>query len=142
MAEATAQQSEMPKQGEFCWTEIAVGNLEACKNFYQNVFGWSLKQSDATGETMQYLEYSVGENYPMGGIYEMTEEICGGTPPPPHFMTYISVDNVDETTAKVESLGGKIVKQPENIPNVGRFSIIQDPTGANVALLTLQSTGV
>ena len=140
---ATAPEMTMPQHGQFCWTEIATNNLEACKSFYSNVFGWELKGSKATGEEIEYQEFSATEGgYPMGGMYQLTPEMCGGNePPPPHLMNYISVDDVDESTSKAFDLGGKIVSPPMDIPNVGRFAIIQDPTGATVALITLKEGG-
>lgn len=139
MSENAVEQSmEMPKHGEFCWTEIVSSDLSACKNFYQNVFGWEFKQSTATGEDFEYLEFNLPNVYPMGGLFVMTPEMCGGeTPPPPHFMSYIAVDNVDETASKAVELGGKLVVPPTDIPNVGRFCMIEDPTGAAFSALTL-----
>lgn len=138
---ATAEQMMMPKHGEFCWTEIATNNLEACKSFYANVFGWEMKQSTATGEEMEYQEFSTPNAYPMGGMYEINEKMCGENMPPPHFLSYVSVDNVDESASKAFDLGGTIIAPPTDIPNVGRFSLIQDPTGAKIALITLTQGG-
>jgi len=56
-------------------------------------------------------------------------------------MVYIAVDDVDASVAKVEELGGKIHRPPTDIPGVGRFSIIADPTGAVLSLITLKMTG-
>ncbi len=139
MAEATAQEMTMPKNGEFCWTEIVTNDLETCKSFYTNVFGWELQQSKATGEDFEYLEYNNPNSYPMGGIFKMTSEMCGGGEvPPPHFMNYIHVDNVDDFASKAFELGGKIVSPPMDIPNVGRFAVIQDPTGGTFSLISLK----
>jgi predicted enzyme related to lactoylglutathione lyase len=143
MAEAMALEMAMPKNGEFCWTEIATDKLEACKSFYSKVFGWEMKESKATGEDFVYQEFSATPKaYPMGGMYQLSAEMCGGNElPPPHFINYISVENVDESASKVFDLGGKIVAPPMDIPNVGRFAIIQDPTGGTVALVTLKEGG-
>ena len=40
---------------------------------------------------------------------------------------------MDENAKLAEQLGGTIVKPPMDIPNTGRFAIIQDPTGAMFA---------
>jgi uncharacterized protein len=139
MAEAAAPEMTMPKHGEFCWTEIISNDLAACKNFYTNVFGWEFNQSTAIGEDFEYLEYNNPNSYPMGGLFKMTPEMCGVEEiPPPHFMNYIYVNNVDELANKAADLGGKIVSPPADIPNVGRFAMIQDPTGAMFAILTLK----
>lgn len=62
----------------------------------------------------------------------MTPGMFGeGVPiPPPHFMTYVAVDNVDENAKLAGELGGTVVKEPDDIPNTGRFAILMDPTGA------------
>jgi hypothetical protein len=141
---ATEQVLEMPKHGEFCWTEIISNeNLDACKTFYTNVFNWELKQSKATGEDFEYLEYNIPGGYPMGGLFKMTQEMCGEQEiPPPHFMNYIAVDDVDATASKAFDLGGTIVAPPTDIPNVGRFAMIQDPTGAHFSIIKLNEGGM
>lgn len=130
-----------PSHGEFCWTEIASTNAAKCKEFYSNVFGWTFKDSDATEGAFAYHEFLTGGDYPAGGLYEITPEMCGeGEPlPPPHLMTYIGVDDVDENARLAVELGGTVIKQPMDIPNTGRFAIIQDPTGAIFATFKMQS---
>src|ERR1051325_10615147 len=104
--------------------------------FYSNVFGWTFKKGDAGG--MQYNEFSTGGDFPAGGLYQMDPAWFGGSTPPPHFMIYVMVDDVDEATKKAVELGGTVTREPMNIPNVGRFSIIQDPTGADIASFKYQ----
>ena len=123
-----------PSHGSFCWTEIASTDAAKCKEFYTNVFGWQFQDSKATDGEFAYHEFSTGGGYPAGGLYEISPEICGeGQLPPPHLLTYIAVDDVDENARLAEQLGGTIIKPPMDIPNTGRFAIIQDPTGAMFA---------
>jgi predicted enzyme related to lactoylglutathione lyase len=42
------------------------------------------------------------------------------------------------TAKKAEQLGGKIISPPSDIPEVGRFAVIQDPQGAIIATITYQ----
>jgi hypothetical protein len=49
---------------------------------------------------------------------------------PPHWMPYIESNNVDETARLAASLGATVMVPPRDIPNVGRFALIQDPQGA------------
>lgn len=130
----------MPAHGEFCWTEIASTDLEKCMPFYSNVFGWQFEQSKATASEMPYLEFSSGSaGFPDGALYEMTEEMYGGQIPPAHIALYVSVDDVDASSKQAEELGGSIVFGPYDIPNVGRFAIVNDPTGAAISMITLKS---
>jgi predicted enzyme related to lactoylglutathione lyase len=50
-------------------------------------------------------------------------------------LPYIAVDDADATIARARKLGATIYVGPEDIPNVGRFGVLQDPTGASVAIL-------
>ncbi len=123
-----------PAHGSFCWTEIASTDAANCKEFYTNVFGWQFQDSKATDGAFAYHEFSTGGDYPAGGLYEISPEICGeGELPPPHLLTYIAVDDVDENAKFAVELGGTIIKAPMDIPNTGRMAIIQDPTGAMFA---------
>ena len=128
----------MPKNGEFCWTEIATDNLEACQNFYAEVFGWNFKKSEATGAEMQYIEFGNTAEKPVGGMFEMKPEWYGGELPKPHINIYVAVDNADETARKAFELGGTIVSPPMNLPNVGRMCQIEDPTGAKFFIINLK----
>ncbi len=120
----------LPKQGHFVWTEIASNDADKCQAFYETVFGWSFKGGEASNTGMDYREFSTdGGPAPAGGLYKINPEWFGGDPPPPHFMIYVAVDDVDENARQAVELGGTIHKGPMDIPNVGRMCIIQDPTG-------------
>jgi uncharacterized protein len=143
MSENTAaeQVMTMPKHGEFCWTEIATDNLEACKTFYAEVFGWNYQKSEATDAEMQYLEFGTGAENPIGGMFEMKAEWYGGEMLKSHINIYIAVDDADEAASKAFELGGTIVSPPADIPNVGKVCQIQDPTGAKFFIIKTKSCG-
>jgi predicted enzyme related to lactoylglutathione lyase len=133
---ATMEQTAMMlKHGQVCWTEIATRNLDACKTFYAELFGWNLKRSDAVGSEVEYIEFGTDGQCPAGGMYQMGEEYGDA---PSHWMSYVAVDDVDESAKKVEELGGKVCVPPTDIPNVGRFSVITDPTGATFSMITMK----
>jgi predicted enzyme related to lactoylglutathione lyase len=54
----------------------------------------------------------------------------------PYWLTYVLVPAVDAATVKAKELGATVVLGPQDIPKIGRFSVILDPTGAPVALFT------
>jgi len=60
---------------------------------------------------------------------------------PPHWVSYVEVDDVDARTGRVEGLGGRVMSAPFDIPNVGRISVIADPTGAVICLITTMPDG-
>ncbi len=140
MAEQASEMAgwPLPKQGEFVWTEIGVNDADKCQAFYENVFGWKFKSDGASVPGMDYREFCTGGDNPIGGLYQIDPAWFGGNPPPPHFMTYVAVDDVDETAKRVEELGGKVHKTMD-VPNVGRMSIIEDPSGAMVATFRMKN---
>lgn len=124
-------EQEMPQSGTFCWNELATKDLGAAKRFYTELLGWKLHESTAAG--MAYNEIVVGDRH-IGGMYQMTEEDGSG---PSHWMAYVAVDDVDGKARQAAELGGKVCVPPMDIPNVGRFCVITDPTGATLSLVKL-----
>jgi uncharacterized protein len=49
---------------------------------------------------------------------------------------YVTVDDVDASVKLVEELGGKVLVAPMDIPNTGRFALIQDPQGATLSIIS------
>jgi predicted enzyme related to lactoylglutathione lyase len=135
MAEQTAPAHDdtamMPAEGAFCWNELATTNLDEAKKFYTELLGWTLKEGQPGG--MIYNEINAGGR-PSGGMYQLTTEMAGA---PSHWIAYVAVDDVDAKAKRVEELGGKVSMPPTDIPNVGRFCVITDPTGASISLIKL-----
>jgi hypothetical protein len=49
-------------------------------------------------------------------------------------MHYIEHSDVDKAATMAKELGGQMFVPPTDIPNVGRFSVFADPTGAHFAI--------
>ncbi len=130
--QGAAGQMAMPKHGEICWNELSTTDTEVCKSFYSELFGWKYRESDST--EMQYTEMTQDDGAPFGGMYNQTAEMAGI---PPHWMSYIAVDDIDASLVKAEELGGNIVVPATDIPETGRFGVITDPSGAAIAMITL-----
>ena len=118
--------------GSACWSELATRDTVAAKAFYTALFGWDLKESQS--ETMKYTELING-GQPIGGMLPMEGDQWEGVPP--HWLIYFMVDDCDATTERADELGGKTIVTPTDIPNTGRFSVIQDPQGAVFAVIKL-----
>lgn len=121
-----------PEQGMFCWNELMTRDPEAAGKFYSELVGWNPVDSGMPG--MAYTLLKVGEK-DAGGMMAMPAEVPAEVPS--HWMSYITVDDVDAAAKKVTELGGQLLHGPMDIPNVGRFCVIQDPTGAAVSLIKL-----
>ncbi|HVF27378.1 MAG TPA: VOC family protein [Pyrinomonadaceae bacterium] len=121
----------IPAHGAVCWNELSTTNVEAAKSFYSELLGWTLKESQIG--TVNYTEFYVGGK-PSGGMVQMGAEFGNM---PSHWMAYIAVEDVDASVKRVEALGGKVCVPPTDIPNTGRFCVINDPTGATISLITM-----
>jgi predicted enzyme related to lactoylglutathione lyase len=60
---------------------------------------------------------------------------------PPNWMMYLGTPNVDSTALNIAQKGGKVLRQPDNIPNAGRFAVVQDPYGAVFGIYTPEKAG-
>lgn len=121
-----------PPHGTFCWNELTTTDADAAKTFFSDLLGWTAHTQDMQGTP--YTTLSAGDN-PAAGLFQMTEEWGDA---PPHWMAYIAVDDVDAAAQRVEELGGKVHFGPHDAPGVGRFIMIEDPTGAKVSLITME----
>jgi predicted enzyme related to lactoylglutathione lyase len=66
---------------------------------------------------------------PIAGIFKLTDEMRQQGVPP-NWLAYVEVTNVDDTVAKAQSLGGKLLHGPQDIPTAGRIAVLSDPQGA------------
>lgn len=126
--------SDPNRLGRFVWHELLTNDVDAALAFYTKVVGW--KTQDFEGNPSYKL--LVGSRGPSSGVMEMPEE-ARSMGARPNWTTYIATPDVDATSSRVEELGGRILRAPGDIPNVGRFSIVQDPQGATFALFTSPS---
>ena len=117
--------------GTFCWSELATRDTRAAKVFYSELFDWKAKSGQAA--PMEYTEF-MANGQPIGGMMEMTPQHGDA---PPHWLPYVTVEDPDDTAAKVSKFGGQVLVPPMDIPNVGRFSVFMDPTGAAFAVIRL-----
>lgn len=125
------------QHGAFSWSELMTTDLKAAEEFYVKLFGWTM--TDGPVEGMEYRVMSAG-GQGVGGMMSITPDMQSTSPDmqsmPPHWRTTVTVDDVDATTQMSEELGGKVLMQPHEIPTVGKFSVIQDPQGAVITLIT------
>ena len=113
--------------GAFCWAELYTKDTKKAGEFYAKLFGWTLKESPG------YTEFHRGTQA-VGGMMAIQAD---WGPMPPNWMPYFQVTDTAWTAERVRKLGGQVHKGPENIPEVGPFAILGDPTGAGFAIIRL-----
>jgi predicted enzyme related to lactoylglutathione lyase len=112
--------------GTFCWIDLGTPDVAGAKSFYKELLGWETEDL-ATGENGTSTVCRL-QGKDVAAIHERAEGEGA------QWASYISVDDVDATTAKAEQLGTKTLREPFDVMDAGRRSLIQDPTGAEVSL--------
>jgi predicted enzyme related to lactoylglutathione lyase len=118
--------------GAFSWFELMTTDIPAARDFYTKLFGWTTEEMPMEGGSYTVIKVAgKGE----GGIMNMPPNAQGM---PPMWGIYVTVDDVDATAKKAQEIGGKIIMPPRDIPDVGRFCVIQDPQGATIAAISYE----
>lgn len=118
--------------GGVIWNELATPDAPAAGEFYGSLFGYDVKPSPMGDFT--YTTLSKGDSQ-LAGIMPMEGEMWAGIPP--HWMPYFAVDNAQASADSAKALGADIKVPPTVIPNIGTFSVIQDPTGAVFSIIEM-----
>jgi uncharacterized protein len=114
-------------EGTFVWDELHTSDPAAAADFYTEVFGWTT-QSMEMGEVGTYTIFKRAGDADVGGALTAP----GGAPT--QWVPYIATGDVDSTAARAKELGGTLIQEATDIPNMGRFALIQDPAGGTFGL--------
>jgi uncharacterized protein len=118
--------------GTFCWVGLAASDPARAKAFYTSLFGWEADEPTAGGVGTFTSLRQGGEEVAI--LYRQTAEALAAHAPP-HWTSYISVEDADTTAARANELGGAAVfRAPFDVLDAGRVAAIRDPAGAIVSL--------
>ena len=110
----------------FVHIELNSSDIGKAKSFYGALFDWSLNEMNM-GD-MTYTTIGVGEGTG-GGM--MQHPMPGA---PSVWIPYVLVGDLAASTEKARSLGATIIQDHVEVPEMGTFSIVIDPTGATLGL--------
>jgi uncharacterized protein len=119
--------------GSVCWVELTSRDFNTAAKFYGDVFGWTATRSELAPE-MVYTTFSFGgEDQSFAGGMQAPDQMPAEMPS--YWQPYIAVTDTDGTAAKARELGATLIVEPADIPQTGRFAVIQDPLGAVFGIL-------
>jgi uncharacterized protein len=110
----------------FVHVELNTTDVAKAKSFYGDLFNWKLTDMPMPDGAYTMIEVGDGTG---GGL--MKHPIPGA---PSAWLAYVLVDDVKASTGKAKTLGAAILKDVTEIPGMGAFSVIADPTGATLGL--------
>lgn len=120
------------RPGTVTWNELSTPDTAKAGAFYAALFNWQKTDMPMGPNDTYTLFQAKGKN--VGGMMKLDEEmVAHGIPPT--WTIYFSVSHCDTAVARARSLGASIEVEPTDIPNTGRFAIIQDPAGAIFGVL-------
>jgi len=107
--------------------EIPSDDIERSKKFYNELFGWKIDKwsgSEAMPEGMDYWLISTVDdkgNKALGGGMMKRQ-----SPQQQGITNYFDVKSVQESSAKVEQLGGKVIMPKSPVPGMGYMAVCTD----------------
>ncbi len=121
----------MTAHGHFHWNELMSWDVEQAKNFYADTIGWTF---DGTQMPDGMYWIAMNGDQMAGGLFQLNKDQSEGTPE--GWIAYLSVDDIDARVAKAKAAGATIVREPFDVPMVGRIALIQEPGGAMIGWMT------
>ena len=138
-ATAANNAASCTETGTVWWNELISPNPEKVRNFYAKVVGWTPRvvslddnsRAPKPGEP-DYTLFLVANREAAGlaKIDEGVDALEAG------WFTYIQVENVDTAVLAAANNGGKVLKFPFDVPDIGRIAVVEDPQGASFGLVT------
>ncbi len=117
----------LDEPGAPSWFELMTRDYEGALSFYRTVYRW---ETDVVGDSDEF-RYATMRNPAAAGELAGIMDASGFLPEgvPSHWSIYWEVEDVDATLAKVQSLGGSVVRPAQDTP-YGRLAQAADPAGA------------
>jgi len=112
--------------GNWLWNELHTTQPTQALSFYEKVVGFTHRSIDMGPGSKYHILSRDGVD--RGGV---ADHLSGGA----HWLPYVAVDDVDRAIASARRRGARIPAGPEDIPGIGRFGLLEDPTGALLAVM-------
>ncbi len=121
---------EMADPGEWIWSSLSTTDPDANAGFYQALFDYEVFDLPADQGTRHLMLSS--DNYARTSANSLPANRPNARP---HWLNYIHVEDVAASSAKVVSLGGRVLVEPRLDRHGGKVAIVADPLGAPFGLL-------
>ena len=116
--------------GKFVWFEIKTRTPAEAQAFYTELLPWTTADMPFPGGTYTLLK---SRERQIGGIAPFDDNTPAEVPP--HWLSWISVEDVDATAAAVTANGGTVLAGPMDMPDMMRMAFCADAEGAPFAIM-------
>lgn len=121
----TQHQGSWP-QGTPCWVDLMAKDIEATKDFYAAVLGWTFTEPAA--EFGGYLNALV-ESEAVAGL---SPTMPGMEQTPNLWTVYLASDDLEASAAAVTEAEGSVLAKPMTLGELGAMALFADPGGGVV----------
>jgi uncharacterized protein len=111
--------------GTFSWAELVTTDADSAKAFYSALLAWDYDDQPVGDDQVYSMVARDGKH--VAALYADESQ-------PPHWNCYVTVESVDESTAKAKAAGGAELHEPFDVMDVGRMAFVADPAGAAIFL--------
>ncbi|MGD8578193.1 MAG: VOC family protein, partial [Lysobacterales bacterium] len=118
--------SRRPVDGQVVWDELLAADDQAAARFYSGLAGYRTETLERGGG--EYLML-MAQGRERAGVMQRPDERLQ-----PLWLTHFAVEDPVATTRRVKELGGKVLLAPAPGLRDGRLAVVEDPTGAILAL--------
>jgi predicted enzyme related to lactoylglutathione lyase len=121
----------MATNGSFYWNELMTRDAEKAKKFYGATLGWTFEPMEQDGGATYWIA-KVGDES-VAGIFTLEandQETSEG------WFAYVAVNDLSTALARATSEGGEVVREPWDVPGVGRIAIVSDNAGNAMGWMT------
>jgi predicted enzyme related to lactoylglutathione lyase len=102
--------------GNFCWIELATTDQSAGKEFYSELFGWTISEFPM-GPKDFYTTFEI-DGRDVAAVYTLRpEQQARGVPA--HWSLYVAVENADTAADRARGLGAKVIAEPFDVYTSG-----------------------
>src|SRR5262249_55953296 len=111
----------MVTNGSFYWDELMTHDAEKAEQFYGATAGVTFGAMPMEGGT--YWLAKVGDES-VAGIFPLSGPDAESTPE--GWLSYVAVADLSTALARATSEGGQVLREPWEVPGVGRIAIVAD----------------
>jgi predicted enzyme related to lactoylglutathione lyase len=128
VGQITSAPTNIFRPGKVVWVDLVTSDISKAADFYRDVFGWDINISrDGSFAQASY------QGSPVSSIALFNEnEAPEGEA---RWLVSISVSDVDGAAKAVRTNGGKVLDGPADLPDRGRYVLVEDSRGALLMLL-------
>ncbi|NLU70892.1 VOC family protein [Streptomyces sp. HNM0574] len=108
-------------EGEPCWVDVMLSDVEAGRRFYGELFDWSFgPPAEGDGYVTAYLD-----GRPVAGLFAKPDGRL-----PTVWTVYLATEDAPSTAERIAEAGGQVLMSPMDVDALGVSAMAADPGGA------------